>query len=108
MRCPYCGQEMGELPVEAIRASMRGPRMLEIFDAIRESGDHGIALNDLVEKVYGVDDRRSVNLQNHNSLKVTMIRLKERVAKHGWVIESGTATDSATERVYRIKRGQDT
>lgn len=99
MKCPYCGHEMGELPVEAIRASMRGPRMLEIFDKILEAGDRGISIGTLVREIY-----QGTGADNYNSIKVTMIRLKERVAKHGWIIESGTAQDSVTEQVYRLRK----
>lgn len=101
MKCPYCGHEMGELPVDAIRASMRGPKMLQIFDRILEAGDRGVSLGTLVKELY-----TSTGTDNYNAVKVTMIRLKERVAKYGWIIESGTAQDSAIERVYRIRREQ--
>lgn len=99
MKCPYCGHDMGELPVSALRASMSGQRMLQIFDLIVNSGDHGISGEKLVEEIY--PDKTN---DRFNTLKVTMIRLKERVSKYGWIIESGTAKDSATERVYRIRR----
>lgn len=99
MKCPYCQTEMGELPIQAVRASMTGHRMLQIFDKIVESGDRGISVSSLVAVLYGDSDTDAFN-----TLKVTMIRLKERVRKFGWVVESGTAIDSTTERVYRLKR----
>ena len=100
MRCPYCGHEMGKLPVEAIRASMRGQRMLEIFDLIVGSGDEGISLVEIVKKVYDKTD----SSDPFNNAKVTLHRLKERVRHHGWTIESGSAQDSAIQQVYRIRR----
>lgn len=99
MKCPYCGHEMGDLPVEAIRASMQGQRMLEIFDIIHGAGQNGVSLTSIVREVY-----KSTGSDPFNNAKVTIIRLKERVQKYGWTIESGSAKDSATERVYRLKR----
>src|SRR5689334_8324532 len=101
MKCPYCGHEMGELPVEAIRASMQGPRMLEIFDLIVAAGDAGISLSKIVDHVY----KNNKFTDSFNSAKVTMIRLKERIKQYGWIIESSTSVTSVTEQVYRIKRG---
>jgi hypothetical protein len=99
MKCPYCLSEVGNLPIGAVRASMRGHRMLQIFDLIVESGDRGVSLINIVTKLY--PDRKT---DAFNTVKVTMIRLKERMRRFGWDIESGVAIDSSVERVYRIKR----
>lgn len=103
MKCPYCQTEIGQLPIGAVRAAMRGNKMLEIFDALVEAGDDGISISNLVEKVYGTASKTD----SYNTLKVTMIRVKERVKRFGWLIESGVARDSATERVYRFKKAEE-
>lgn len=102
MRCPYCNQEMGHLPVSVVRASMRGPRMLAIFDEILKSGDDGVSLKKLTHMIYGGPNPPDHGF-DYNTVKVTMVRLKERLQQHGWTVESGVAKDSATERVYRLK-----
>lgn len=102
MKCPYCGSDMGRLPTSVVRASMRGPRMLSIFDEIVKGGRDGVSLSALVSQVYG-----GPNAPNHrydyNTIKVTMVRLRERLEQHGWTIESGVSQHNATERVYRLK-----
>lgn len=79
--------------------------MLEIFDAIVVAGEQGISINNLVSKVYGDSLART---DVYNTIKVTMVRLKQRVSQFGWLIESGVAKDSSTERVYRFKRSEAT
>jgi hypothetical protein len=93
---------MGRLPISAIRASMRGPRMLSLFDEIIKSGENGISLRQLVHLAYGGPNPPS-HRYDYNTVKVTMVRLKERVLKYGWTIESGVSQHNTTERVYRFK-----
>lgn len=100
MECPYCGREMGTLPVHVIRATMTGYSMLGIFDAISQAGDRGISLSRLAETLY--PDRKHINA--YNAIKVTMLRLRERLRRYGWTVESGTSQQNSTERVYRFKR----
>jgi hypothetical protein len=91
---------MGDLPVEAIRASLRGQRTLQIFDSVKEAGHEGVSISELIEKVYG----QYKPADPYNTIKVTMIRVKERLQQYGWTIESGSSSTSASERVYRLKR----
>jgi hypothetical protein len=76
--------------------------MLALFDEIIKSGENGISLSALVHQAYG-----GPNPPNHrydyNTVKVTMVRLKERVLRYGWMIESGVSQHNTTERVYRFK-----
>lgn len=99
MKCPYCNSEVGNLPVEAVRAAMKGYRMLQIFDAVVGAGDRGISITNIVSLLYG-DSKTDA----YNTVKVTMVRLKDRMRRFGWDIDSGVAIDSSVERVYRIKR----
>ena len=100
MECPYCGREMGTLPVHVIRATMSGYSMLGIFDAISNAGDRGIGLTDLARTLY--PDRSYV--RSYNAIKVTMIRLRARLREYGWTVENSPSQQNSTERVYRFKR----
>lgn len=76
--------------------------MLALFDKILESGDDGVSIYSLVHMVYGGPNPPDHRF-DYNTVKVTMVRLKERLQQFGWTVESGVAKNSATERVYRLK-----
>ena len=100
MKCPCCKNEIGDLPVEAIRYTMKGKTMIAIFDEIYKRKEAGVGLKSLTALVYPSRDY----YEAYNVLKVTITRLKTRLNRLGWTIESSVSGTNTIERVYRFKR----
>lgn len=100
MKCPYCHKEMKDLPLEAIRASFKGHRMIQVFDLLVWRRDEGMSISDLVEEIWGSHKTKT---DAYNITKVIVARLKDKMKPFGWTIDSGVAIDNSTERVYRFR-----
>lgn len=101
MKCPCCGGEVDEVPIDAlndIQMSAVGRTILRQLQAVYPSG---VSKTKLIFEIYGMRDNQPDTAPNVVTIAVG--RLRKHIEPHGWTIPANQG-GKEVGAVYRLER----